>query len=180
MKNVTNALIVVQWDAVNDFLPTTYIVTWTDDRDLYGVTAVVEQTSCTITGLTLDTVYTITVTAANRCGSGPEFSTSVSLSTDTTSTTSTISPTVTTSTNTVIITSTANPSNYSNPSTTTTMTTNLITTIANGNTDNSASRNYDTSITTTTNSTIATNISMSSTNTPTTDEASRFLTYVYL
>ena len=37
----------------------------------------IEQSSYTITGLTLDRVYTITVTAANRCGIGPEYRTSV-------------------------------------------------------------------------------------------------------
>ena len=87
MKNIESSSIVVQWDAVDDSLPTTYIVTWTDGR-LPQVITLIEQTSYTITGLTLDTVYTILVTAANRiCGSGPEFRSSVSLSTDTTSTT---------------------------------------------------------------------------------------------
>ena len=80
IKNITNSSIVVQWDAVDDFLPTIYTVTWTDDRDLHEVVTVEEQTSCTITGLTLDTVYTIRVTAANRCGGGPEFRTSVTFS----------------------------------------------------------------------------------------------------
>ena len=108
IKNMTNSSIVVQWDAMDDFLYTTYTVTWTDDRDLRGVDTVDEpETSYTITGLTLDTVYTINVYTGNRCGDGPEFSTSVSLSTDTTSTTSTISLTVTAS---AAITSTANPS----------------------------------------------------------------------
>ena len=76
-KRIESLSIVVQWDRVDDFLPSTYTVTWTDDRDLHGVDTVVEQTSYTITGLTLDTVYTITVTAANMCGQGPEFRTSI-------------------------------------------------------------------------------------------------------
>ena len=101
IKNIERSSIIVQWDVVDGSLPTTYTVTWTDDRDLHGGDTVDEQTSYTITGLTLDTVYTITVTAANMCGSGPYFITSVSLSTDATSTTTTISPTVTASTNTV-------------------------------------------------------------------------------
>ena len=107
MKNITNSSIVVQWDAVDDSLHTTYAIAWTNDRDLLEVDTVDEDTSYTITGLTLDTVYTITVTAANRCGGGPEFEISVSLSTDTTSATSTISPTVTAS---ITIISTTNPS----------------------------------------------------------------------
>ena len=106
--NITNLLIVVQWDLVDDFLHTTYTVTWTDEGDLHEVATIEEQTSYTITGLALDTVYNITYYAANMCGDGPDFTTSVSLSTDTTSTTSTISPTVTASTNPMTITSTAN------------------------------------------------------------------------
>ena len=85
-----NSSIVVQWDTVDDFLPTVYTITWTSDRDINGVDTVdvdEPETSYTITGLTLDTVYTITVTAANRCGSGPEFRNRVSISTGTTSTT---------------------------------------------------------------------------------------------
>ena len=83
MKNIESLSIVVQWDAVDDSLHTGYTVTWRDDRDLSEVATVDEQTSYTITGLTLDTFYTITVTAANMCGSGPEFSTSVSFPTGT-------------------------------------------------------------------------------------------------
>ena len=80
MKNITNSSVVVQWDAVDNFTNTTYTVTWTSGRDDIQVATVEEQTSYTITGLTLDTVYTISVTAGNRCGSGPEFNTSISFS----------------------------------------------------------------------------------------------------
>ena len=112
MKNIKNSSIVVQWDAVDDFLTTTYIVTWTSERDHnFQVVTLIERTSYTITNLTLDTVYIITVTVANRCGIGPEFITRVSLSADTTSTTSNISPTVTASTNPMTIMSTANTNN---------------------------------------------------------------------
>ena len=124
MKSIESLSIVVQWDVVDDFLPTTYAATWGDRIDQFDT--VDEQTSYTITGLTLDTVYTITVSAANRCGSRPEFRTSVPFSTDTTSTTSSISPTVTASTNPVTIISTENPS-----SSTTTTTTALSITTAN-------------------------------------------------
>ena len=79
MKNIESTSIIVQWDAVD---LTTYTVFWTNGRDLFEV-ATVEQTSYTITGLTLDTVYNITVSAANMCGNGPEFRTSVSFPTGT-------------------------------------------------------------------------------------------------
>ena len=84
-KNTESLSIVVQWDEVDDSLYTTYVVTWTNERDLNNVQvkALIEQSSYTITGLTLDTVYTVTVSANNRCGTGPEYSTSV-ISTGTT------------------------------------------------------------------------------------------------
>ena len=85
-KNTESSSIVVQWDEVDDSLPTTYIVIWTRERDriTHSVT-IEEQSSYTITGLTLDTVYTIHVTATNICGTGPEYNTNVSLTTVTTS-----------------------------------------------------------------------------------------------
>ena len=174
-KNIESSSIVVQWDAVDDSLPTTYTITWTDDRDLHEVDTVDEQTSYTITGLTLDTVYTITVTACNLCGCGPEFTTSVSLSTDATSTTSTT------------MTTTVNPSSTSNPSTTT-MKTNSITNTVNGNADISSSRNLDSTMSMTTTVTnpsihIATNMIVTSTNianTSITDEISKFLIYIHM
>ena len=85
MKNIDTSSIVIQWDAVDDFLNTTYTVTWTDEEDAMQVATLIEQTSYTITGLTLDTVYTITVTAANMCGDGPKVMNSILISTDTTS-----------------------------------------------------------------------------------------------
>ena len=73
----------VQWDAVYDSLATNYTVTCTSGIDHTQVATLTEQTSYTITGLTLDTVYTITVTAANMCGRGPDFNTSISFPTGT-------------------------------------------------------------------------------------------------
>ena len=98
MKNADRSSIVVQWDEVDDSLTTTtYTVTWTSERDrIKSSPGIVGFTSYTITGLTLDTVYTITVTATNICGTGPEYRTSVSLTADTISITS--SPTTTTTT----------------------------------------------------------------------------------
>ena len=99
MKNINDSSIVVQWDALDDSLTTTYTITWATAGGGLQVATLIEQTSYTITGLTLDTVYITTVTPANMCGSGPEFSFSIILSTNTTSTTSSISPTVIASTN---------------------------------------------------------------------------------
>ena len=67
---------------MDDSLTTTYVVTWASERDqiMHHVT-LTEQSSHAITVLTLDTVYTITVTASNTCGQGPEYTTSVSLTT---------------------------------------------------------------------------------------------------
>ena len=78
-KNITNLSAVVQWDVMDDSLTTTnYTVTWTMRNTPINSAILIEQTSYTITGLTLDTDYTITVTAANECGQGPEYVTSVS------------------------------------------------------------------------------------------------------
>ena len=197
-KNIENSTIVVQWDAVDNFLPTTYTIQWTDGGDVNGLDTVEEQTSYTITGLTLDTIYTITIGTANMCGDGPEFQTKTVFSMDANSATSTISPTGTASTNTVTIISTANPSSDSNPSSTTTIThaprPNSITTTVNGNADISASRNSDISITTTTTATtttttttttmttttiVTTTIAVSFTNATTTDETSKFSVYIH-
>ena len=95
MKNIESSSIVVQWDKVDNSLPTNYIVTWTSERDhITHPVTLIEQSSYTITGLILDTVYTIAVTANNRCGQGPEYRTSVILTADTMPT---MSPKVTTS-----------------------------------------------------------------------------------
>ena len=131
MKNSKNSSIVVQWDAVDDSLTTTYTVTWHNESGhIIQAPALREQTSYTITGLTLDTVYTISVTAANSCGGGPEFITSISFSADTTSITPSISPNVTASTNPMTIMSTANPNTAYITSTGTTTTTATSNTIA--------------------------------------------------
>ena len=71
-ENINSSSIVVQWDEVDDSLTTTYTVTWTNERDnATHLVTLTEQSSYTITGLTLDTVYTITVTISSRCGNGP-------------------------------------------------------------------------------------------------------------
>ena len=65
---------------MDNSLTTSYTVTWTRAGGGLQVATLTEQTSHTITGLTLNTVYTITVTATNTCGSGPEFITTYILS----------------------------------------------------------------------------------------------------
>ena len=103
MKNTENSSIAVQWDEVDDSLPITYVVTWTSERDRIAQSiGLIEQSSYTITGLTLDTVYTITVTAIKICGDGPEYSTSISLISDTYSTTSSSAVTVSITTTTIM------------------------------------------------------------------------------
>ena len=75
IKNTESSSIVLYWDEVNDFVHTTYTIVWGGGNQ----TSIVEDpvTSYTITGLTLDTVYTITIYPANECGSGPEYTTSI-------------------------------------------------------------------------------------------------------
>ena len=85
VKNTETLSVVVQWDEVDDSLPTTYVVTWTSERGHTEQSpGLVGLTSYTITGLTLDTVYNITVRATNRCGIGPTSTASVNISTGTT------------------------------------------------------------------------------------------------
>jgi len=101
IKDITSSSLVVQWNAVDDVIH--YVLTWSG-----GGFVVTRLTSYTITGLTVDTTYTITVSSANRCGDGPVFTISILFFPDTTSTTI-ISPTVTTSTNPMTIVSTVIP-----------------------------------------------------------------------
>ena len=80
-RNIESLSVDLQWNADNSLTTTTYTVTWDSAESSLEVVTLTEQTSYTITGLTLDTVYTITVTAANDCGSGEEFKTSISFPT---------------------------------------------------------------------------------------------------
>ena len=68
---------------MDPLLATDYTVTWTSETDRTQLMANTTRTSYTITGLTLDTVYIITVAAANMCGRGPEFNISISFPTGT-------------------------------------------------------------------------------------------------
>ena len=99
MTNIESSSIVVQWNEVEDSRITSYLITWySSSVQLVTKRLSSDQASYAITGLTLNTVYTIHAFAQNNCGSGPKFTTSIILSTTTTSTSS-ISPIVTTSTN---------------------------------------------------------------------------------
>ena len=98
IKSINNSSILVQWDEVDNSLNATYVIWLSDDSGALQVISLIKQSSYTITGLALDTVYTITVTATNMCGTGPEYKTTISLSTGTTTPIiSVISPTVTAS-----------------------------------------------------------------------------------
>ena len=136
MRNIESSSIVVQWEAVDDFLTTTYITTWEwyhEGKHKSSTTAVIERSSYEIIGLTLDTVYTIIVTAATKCGTGPEFIMKVSFYT--TSTTSSISPTVTASTNPMTIMSAANPNTATAVASSNTITASNTTSIAHHSTN---------------------------------------------
>ena len=86
-KNTESSSVVLLWDEVDDSLNTTYRITWTSNgTNSIQSHTLIEQSSYIITGLTLDTFYTITVTASNKCGTGSEYSTSVLFTTNTTST----------------------------------------------------------------------------------------------
>ena len=111
IKNITNSSVVVQWDTVDDVQDTNYTVTWTiaNESDVTQVNT--EQTSYTLTGLTLNTVYNINVTATNKCGQGEEFRTSVLFSEVTSSG---ISPTIITVNSTLTVVPTTIPTSVTN------------------------------------------------------------------
>ena len=69
--DITNESFVVQWDAVDDFFPITYIVRWYRGDDEIGMASVTGPRH-TVTGLTANTSYNVTVVAVNTCcGEGP-------------------------------------------------------------------------------------------------------------
>ena len=63
---------------MDHILPTVSTVSWINESNRTFVT-LIEQSSYTITGLTLDTIYIITVTASNMCGTGAEYKTDIIL-----------------------------------------------------------------------------------------------------
>ena len=64
-------LFVVLWDEVMDIFTITYNVTWYDESGIIGMDTV-NSPPYTVTGLTANTSYSITVVAINTCcGAGP-------------------------------------------------------------------------------------------------------------
>ena len=69
--DITNESFVVELDAVDDFFPITYTVRWYRGDDEIGM-ANVTGLRYTVTGLTNNTYYNVTVVAINTCcGAGP-------------------------------------------------------------------------------------------------------------
>ena len=117
IQYITDVSFVVQWDAVTNQSVDRYIVNWTDGTNLIQ-TVTVNETSYNVTGLTLNTTYTVTVAAVNKCGIGvPSVDGRVTISTspsmNSVSTTSVflrLIPTATTTTTTTTTTSNASAS----------------------------------------------------------------------
>ena len=77
-KIIKNLTVDLHWDAVEDILNATYVVTCTHDGNNFENFTLKEQTSLTITGFIPDKEYTITACATNKCGNGPEYVSTVS------------------------------------------------------------------------------------------------------
>ena len=69
--DITTKSFIVQWDAVMDLFDVNYTVRWYGEDGSNG-TATVSGLSYTVTGLTANTSYNVTVVAINICcGAGP-------------------------------------------------------------------------------------------------------------
>ena len=69
--DITSKSFIVEWDEVMDLFPINYTVRWYRGDDLIG-TASVDGLSYNVTGLSADTLYSVTVTAVSTCcGEGP-------------------------------------------------------------------------------------------------------------
>ena len=69
--DITNESFVVLWDEVMDIFTITYIVTWHNKSDIIEMDTV-GSPPYTVTGLTANTSYNVTVVAINTCcGAGP-------------------------------------------------------------------------------------------------------------
>ena len=69
--DITNESFVVLWDEVMDIFTITYNVTWYDESGIIGMDTV-NSPPYTVTGLTANTSYNVTVVAINTCcGGGP-------------------------------------------------------------------------------------------------------------
>ena len=69
-EDIKHDSFIVQWDAVTDVFPITYTVRWYGE-DINN-TNTTNELSYTVTGLTSNTSYSVTVVAINTCcGTGP-------------------------------------------------------------------------------------------------------------
>ena len=69
--DITSESFVVLWDEVMDIFNITYNVTWYNDSGIIGMDTV-NSPPYTVTGLTANTSYNVTVVAINTCcGAGP-------------------------------------------------------------------------------------------------------------
>ena len=68
--DITNESFVVLWDEVMDIFTITYNVTWYDESSIIGMDTV-NSPPYTVTGLTINTSYNVTVVPINTCGAGP-------------------------------------------------------------------------------------------------------------
>ena len=86
---ITNVSFVVLWDAIINQSVDRFIVNWSDGTNPIQ-SVIVHKISYTVTGLTPNTTYTITVAAVNMCGTGTagnnSVTTNASFSVDATST----------------------------------------------------------------------------------------------
>ena len=70
-ENTTGVSFVVLWDVVMDIFTITYNVTWYNDSSIIGMDTV-NSPPYTVTGLTTNTSYSVTIVAINTCcGAGP-------------------------------------------------------------------------------------------------------------
>ena len=71
IDDITNESFAVLWDEVMDIFTITYNVTWYDENGIVGMDTV-NSPPYTVTGLTANTSYNVTVVAINTCcGAGP-------------------------------------------------------------------------------------------------------------
>ena len=69
-ENINTDSFMVQWDAVADVFPINYTVRWYGENTDNSTTTI--ELSYTVTGLTSNTSYNVTVVAINTCcGAGP-------------------------------------------------------------------------------------------------------------
>ena len=70
-EDTTSKIFVVLWDEVMDIFTITYTVTWYNESGIVGMVTV-NSPPYTVTGLTANTSYNVTVVAINTCcGAGP-------------------------------------------------------------------------------------------------------------